>query len=379
MTRLYDVFDPGFHQDPFPVYRRLRDEFPVYRDEQYGFYALSRFADVFAAATDAATFSSYAVESEALLPQLNFLDGARHRDMRALVSRGFTPRRVAELEPLVGKVVDDLLDGIEANGGGDLVADLGAPLASRVVGALIGIPEARLEDFRHWTEELTTLGQTGEITRLQEVATAIYGLFGDLLEERRVRPTGDLMSALITASIDGTQLTEEEILGFCFLLVSGGNDTTMHLIATGSVHLAENSDVRARLVREPGRLPDAIEEMLRLDPPAQLHARTTTRDIELHGVTIPADSRVMLLWGAANRDEREFPEPDRFDIDRSGTRHLGFGVGPHFCLGASLARLEARAAFAELLRRAPEFQLLEPPVRLESPWARGFASVRIEL
>ena len=379
MARLYDVFDPAFHADPFPVYARLRDEFPVFRDEQYGFYALSRFADVFAAATDAATFSSYAVESEALLPQLNFLDGARHRDMRALVSRGFTPRRVTELEPLVAKVVDELLDRIEAKGGGDLVADLGAPLASRVVGALIGIPEARLEEFRHWTEELTALGQTGEIARLQEVATAIYGLFGDLLDERRAQPTDDLMSSLISASIDGIQLTEEEILGFCFLLVSGGNDTTMHLVATGSVHLAENPDVRARLVREPTRIPDAIEEMLRLDPPAQLHARTTTRDVELHGVIIPADSRVMLLWGAANRDGREFPEPDRFDIYRASTRHLGFGVGPHFCLGASLARLEARAAFAELLQRAPEFTLVEPPTRLESPWARGFVSVPIRL
>lgn len=377
MTRVYDVFDPAFHQDPFPVYARLRDEFPVYRDEQYGFYALSRFADVFAAATDAATFSSYAVESEALLPQLNFLDGIRHRDMRALVSRGFTPRRVAELEPLVAKVVDDLLNDIQANGGGDLVTDLGAPLASRVVGALIGIPDERLEEFRHWTEELTTLGQTGEIDRLQQVATAIYSLFGDLLAERRAQPTDDLMSALIAASIDGTRLTEDEILGFCFLLVSGGNDTTMHLVATGAVHLAENPDVRARLVSEPARLPDAIEEMLRLDPPAQLHARTTTRDVELHGVTIPADSRVMLLWGAANRDEREFPDPDRFDIDRASTRHLGFGVGPHFCLGASLARLEARAAFAELLRRAPDFALVEPPLRLQSPWARGFVNVNV--
>lgn len=379
MTRIYDVFDPAFHQDPFPVYARLRDEFPVYRDEQYGFFALSRFADVFAAATDAATFSSYAVESEALLPQLNFLDGIRHRDMRALVSRGFTPRRVAELEPLVAKVVDDLLNGIEANGGGDLVTDLGAPLASRVVGALIGIPDERVEEFRHWTEELTTLGQTGEIDRLQQVATAIYALFGDLLAERRAQPTDDLMSALIAASIDGTQLTEDEILGFCFLLVSGGNDTTMHLVATGAVHLAENPDVRARLVSEPARLPDAIEEMLRLDPPAQLHARTTTRAVELHSVTIPADSRVMLLWGAANRDEREFPDPDRFDIDRASTRHLGFGVGPHFCLGASLARLEARAAFAELLRRAPDFALVEPPLRLQSPWARGFVSVPVRL
>jgi cytochrome P450 len=152
----------------------------------------------------------------------------------------------------------------------------------------------------------------------------------------------------------------------------------MHLIATGSVLLAENPDVRSELVREPLRLADAIEEMLRLEPPAQLHARTVTRTVELHGVSIPSDSRVMLLWGAANRDEREFSEPDRFDIDRRTTRHLGFGVGPHFCLGASLARLEARAAFAGLLERWPEFVLCEPPTRLVSPWARGFHAVPID-
>jgi cytochrome P450 len=377
VTRIYDVFDPEFHDDPFPVYARLRDELPVYHDDERGFWALSRFADVFAAATDVETFSSYAVEAEALLPQLNFLDGARHRDLRALVSRGFTPRRVAELEPLVEKVVHDLLDGIAERGEGDLVADLGAPLASRVVGALIGIPDDRLEEFRSWTEELTSLGQTGEIDRLQEIAEAIYGMFGDLLAARRAEPVDDLMSALVAAEIDGRALTEQEILGFCFLLVSGGNDTTMHLVATGSVALAQHPEVRTRLVQDPDRMPDAIEEMLRLEPPAQLHARTVTRDVELHGTTIPASSRVMLLWGAANRDEREFAEPDEFDLDRPNTRHLGFGVGPHFCLGASLARLEARAAFTGLLDRWPDFELAEPPTRLVSPWARGFVAVRI--
>jgi hypothetical protein len=202
-------------------------------------------------------------------------------------------------------------------------------------------------------------------------------MFGDLLAARRTEPTDDLMSALVGAEIDGRALSEEEILGFCFLLVSGGNDTTMHLIATGSVLLAENPDVRRRLVREPVRLADAIEEMLRLEPPAQLHARTVTRTVELHDVSIPADSRVMLLWGAANRDQREFSNPDQFDIDRRSARHLGFGVGPHYCLGASLARLEARAAFAGLLERWPEFELSEPPTRLVSPWARGFLTVPI--
>jgi cytochrome P450 len=203
MDMLYNVHDPEFHDDPFPVYKRLRDEFPVYHDEERGFWALSRFADVFGAATDVDTFSSIVVEAEALLPQLNFLDGARHHDLRALVSRAFTPRRVAEIEPLVAKVVDDLLDGMEEKGSADLVADLGAPLASRVVGALIGIPDERLEEFRSRTEELTTLGQTGEVESLIEVATAIYRMFGDLLAARWAETPYTLMRALALTDVDG--------------------------------------------------------------------------------------------------------------------------------------------------------------------------------
>jgi cytochrome P450 len=378
MTRVYDVFDPEFHADPFPVYRRLRDEFPVYRDEERGFWALSRFADVFGAATDTETFSSNTNDGEVLLPMLNFLDGVRHRDLRALVSRGFTPRRVAELESVVSVVADELLDDIAAKGRGDLVTELGGPLASRVVGRLIGIPDDLQPEFRHWTDELTSVGQTTDSSLIKKVSTAIYGLFDELLDARRSHPEDDLMSALVAAQVDGRQLTREEILGFCFLLVSGGNDTTMHLIATGSVLLAENPEVRAQVVRSPDRLPDAVEEMVRLEPPAQNHGRITTRDVELHGVVIPARSHVLLLWGAANRDEREFEHPDTFDIDRSASRHLGFGVGPHFCLGASLARLEARAAFGGLLARWPEFTLVGTPGRLSSPWARGFAEVVVE-
>jgi cytochrome P450 family 130 len=378
-TRIYDVLDPAFHADPFPIYARLRNTRPVHHDEGRGFWALSRFADVLAAARDPETFSSWVVEADALLPQLNFLDGPQHHDLRALVSLAFTPRRVAELEPLVTAIVDDLFHQFASNGGGDLVADFSGPLASRVVGSLIGIPESRLEEFRHWTDQLSTLGQTGEVGRLRSVAGAIYELFGDLLVTRRADPTDDLMSALVTASIDGRALTQDEILGFCFLLVSGGNDTTTHLIATGAVLLTENPETRATLAGDPTKLPAAIEEMLRLEPPAQLHSRTTTRSVEVQSVTIPARSRVLLLWGSANRDEREFTNPDAFDLERTNTRHLGFGFGPHFCLGASLARLEARVAFAGLLARWPDYEFAEPPTRLLSPWARGFEQVPIAI
>jgi cytochrome P450 len=378
MARIYDVSDPAFHADPFPVYRRLRDELPVYHDPERQSWVLSRFEDVHAAATNPETFSSHAPEADALLPMLNFLDGVRHRDLRALLSRGFTPARVARLHAFVESVVDDLLDRMAAKGGGDLVNDFGGPLASIVIGSLIGIPDARLEEFRHLTDDLTTVGQTGETIRLRTIAAAIYALFEDLLAERRVAPTDDLMSALLRAEVDGVRLTDDETLGFCFLLVSGGNDTTMNLISTGSVLLAENPEIRSRVANDPGLLPAAVEEMLRLEPPAQVHARTPVKEVILHGVAIPAQSRVLLLWGSANRDEREFPDPDVFDLERPNKRHLAFGIGPHFCLGAALARLEAQAAFRGLLSRWPVYRI-GTPERLISPWARGFSSVPVEL
>jgi cytochrome P450 len=281
--------------------------------------ALSRYEDVRAAASDPETFSSEGTDiSQGLLPMIQALDPPRHDALRALVVFEWT----------------DAL--VEAS------------------------PEsARDERFHH-------------------PAIGIYREFAELLAERRAAPRLDLVSSLLEAEVDGRRLAEDELLGFCFVLIVAGNDTTTNLIANGAVLLADHPDRREQLAEQPARLPAAVEEMLRFESPAQALPRIARRDVRLHGGTIPRGAQVRLLWGAANRDERAFPEPDRFDVTRDARGHLAFGQGIHFCLGASLARLEARVAFEELLARIPDYQLAERPTWKRSIWARAHPTVRVE-
>jgi cytochrome P450 family 130 len=374
------IFDPtldSFATDRESVYQELRDNHPVYHDTERDTWVLSRFADVRQAAMDAETFSSDASEAAVLLPMLNYLDAPRHGQLRRLVSRAFTPSRVANMEGLVQRTVDRLLDRYIERGGGDLIANYSGPLAANVVGSLIGIPEDEIDDFRELTDRLLLVGQQGDTAELAEVATGIYGMFMTLLDLRRHKTEDDLMSALVQVQSEGG-ITDEEVLGFCFLLVGGGNDTTSNLIANGWLLFLDHPDQRGIVEKDRSRLPDAIEEMLRLRPPAESHARTTTRAVAMHGTTIPKGSRVQLLWGAANLDDREFPQPEQFDVTRSA-RHLTFGLGPHFCMGAALGRLEARIAFEGLLDRGSHFVIAEPPARLRSPWAYAFEAVNLAL
>jgi cytochrome P450 len=212
---------------------------------------------------------------------------------------------------------------------------------------------------------------------VRKPAMNIYQEFARLLAERRAERRDDLMSALLDAEIDGQRLREDELLGFCFVLIVAGNDTTTNLIANGAVLLADHPDQRKLLVEDPRRIPAAVEEMLRCESPAQALGRIARRPVELHGTTIPEGALVKLVWGAANRDEREFDAPDRFDVGRNPARHLGFGHGIHFCLGAHLARLEARVAFEELLARLPDYALDGRPGWLTSIWARAHDAVRV--
>jgi cytochrome P450 family 130 len=375
MTSIFDPTLVSFAIDRESVYRRLRDKYPVYHDVERDTWVLSRFADVRQAATDTETFSSEASEAGVLLPMLNYLDAPRHSQLRRLVSRAFTPSRVANMEGFVQRTVDRLLDRYIDLGGGDLIANYSGPLAANVVGSMIGIPDNEIDDFRELTDRLLLVGQQGDTAELAEVASGIYGMFQTLLDLRRRKAEDDLMSALVGVQSEGA-ISDHEVLGFCFLLVGGGNDTTSNLIANGWLLFLEHPDQRDLVDRDRSKLPNAIEEMLRLRPPAESHARTTTRPVDLHGITIPTGSRVQLLWGAANLDEREFSRPDEFDVTRSA-RHLTFGLGPHFCMGASLGRLEARIAFEGLLDRAAELVLSEPPKRLRSPWAYAFEAVNL--
>ncbi len=369
---VYDPSTPQFQKDIYAVYRRLRDEQPVYVGASS--YALSRFEDVWRAVNDWATFSSIVDEAYTLLPQLIYFDPPRHTAMRVLVSRAFTPKRVAEVEPLVRSTARSLLDPVAAAGGCELQHEFAALVPSVVIAKMIGVEDEHIPQFRSWTESFLEITGPADY---QDAATKIYGLFATLLEERRAAPRDDLMTALIDAEVDGQRLTDEELLGFCLLLILAGNDTTSSLIGSGTVLLARHPDQRERLLADPSLWPNAIEEMNRIESPTQVLPRTTTKDVTIHGITIPAGSRVMLIWGSANHDEREFAEPERFDIGRQVNRHLAFGHGAHYCLGANLARLEARVAFEEWHARFPRYSLAGEPERIVSTWARAYRRVPV--
>jgi cytochrome P450 len=372
-TFVYDPSTAEFQRDMYEVYRAMRDHHPLYAGR--GFYAISRFSDLWDAIHDPGTFSSEGVaEAGQLMPQMIYMDPPRHTELRALVSRAFTPRRVAELEDRVRAVTRDRIDALAPAGGCDVVHDLAAPVPSTIMSALIGVPPEHTEQFRSWTEAFLEVTGPGDIAAR---ANGIYGLFGELLAKRRRAPADDLMTALLDAEVDGQHLSESDLLGFCFLLLIAGNDTTTTLIGNGVELLGRHPDQRARLVGDPSLIPDAIEEMLRIESPTQALPRTATHDTELHGIPIPAGSRVMLLFGAANLDEREFRASEAFDVDRRPPRHLAFGHGIHYCLGAMLARLEARVVFEELLGRVGSYELADGAERYTSNWARAWKTLPI--
>jgi cytochrome P450 len=366
----------ALHADPYPVYRLLRDEHPVFCDTERGAYVLTRFADVAEAARDHATFSSAATRS-LVFDRITRMDPPEHDVWRALLSARFRPRRIATLEPELRRVTRALLQAARARGQFDVVHDYAAPIPSTMIGDLIGL--GREHHLRcHVLSEISIAGEPAAADAANE---EIYAMFEPLLAARRREPADDLVTALLSAEVDGRPLSREQLLGYCLHLVVAGNDTTANLIGTGAVYLAQNPDLRKQLVADPARMPAFVEEMLRYDGPVQMHFRTTVQPVELHGVPIPTGATVELYWGAANRDERQFPDPDAFVLGRPQLNHLGFGQGVHFCLGAHLARLEARIAFEELLAAAPEYRLVDGEELVIKPgWSiRGYQSAMVAL
>jgi cytochrome P450 len=376
---VYDPYAADFQPRAHEIYRALRDEHPVHHNPERGFWAISRFEDVWSATLDLASLTTEGLEeSRSLRPMLNYLDPPRHDRLRALVSRAFTFRRVAAMEDLIRGTARELLAGFAHEGRCDLLAAYAEPLPGRLIADMIGVPRERREIFLRHTRAMLATNPAKSITEtIREPSERIYQEFGVLLEERRRERRDDLMSALLDAEIDAERLTTDEILGFCYQLIVAGNDTATTLIGNGAVLLAEHPEQRAALAKDPSLIPSAVEEMLRYESPAQALPRRARVDFELHGRRIPAQSRVLLVWGAANRDEREFPDPDRFDVQREIRRHLAFGHGTHSCLGASLARLEARVAFEELLARIPDWSLEKTPGWITSRWARAHDCVPI--
>jgi cytochrome P450 len=368
---VWNPLDPAYKTDPHPIWRRLRDEAPLYRDEQYDFWALSRFDDVMAASMDPRTYSSahgtvLEMMSEQSVGggQMIFLDQPEHTMLRRLVSRAFTPRRVAGLENQVRELCATLLDEHKDGEEFDYVADFGALVPANVIAMLLGVPESDRPHVRETIDAIFHLepgmGMVNDIS-VQAMGT-LYSYLSDLIAERRAHPRDDMLSDLVAAEVtepDGThrQLTPQEATDFGILLVAAGTETVARLLGWAGAVLADFPDQRAELVSDPSLVPNAIEELLRFEAPSPVQGRWTTASVELHGVTVPEDSKVLLLTGSAGRDERSFPDADRFDVRRRFDQHLTFGFGIHFCLGAALARLEGRVAVEETLARFPEWEV----------------------
>ena len=385
---LYDPYAYDLHDDPYPTYRRLRDEAPVYRNEAQGFWALSRHADVVAAFRDSARFSSahgVSLDPAASGPHahrtMSFLamDPPMHGRMRGIVSRGFTPRRVAEMEPHIRELTRGYLDRILDEGSVDFIGDLAGRLPMDVISELIGVPAADRDEVRRLSDLLVHREEgTNDVPPAGvEAAFSLVAYYSEMLAERRARRTDDLTSALLDAEVDGDRLTDDEIMGFLFLMVVAGNETTTKLLGNAWYWAWRHPDQRVRPFADAARVPDWVEETLRFDTSTQLLARTTTEAVELHGTTIPAGDRVVLLVGSANRDERAFPDPDRYDLDRAELSQLvSFGFGRHFCMGASLARLEARVCLEELVARVRDYEIDPAGIRrVHSVNVHGFAAL----
>jgi len=386
----YDPYDPELNRDPYPAFRRLREEAPLYYDEEHDFYALSRHADVEKGLVDWQTFPSgrgaiiEIIQAGVELPPgtLIFEDPPIHDIHRGLLSRVFTPRKMAALEDKVREFCARCLDPLVGAGRFDLIADLGALMPMWTIGMLLGIPERDQSAIRDRADaNLRT--RPGEKMAVEGGLDIGADMFADYVAWRADHPSDDLMTELLTAEFEdetGTTrtLTRDEVLTYVMVIAGAGNETTTRLIGWAGTVLADHPDQRKQLAGDRTLLKGAIEELLRYEPPAPHIGRAVARDVEYHGRTVPAGSVMLLLVGSANRDDRRFPDGDRFDIHRNPTGHLGFGYGIHYCLGAALARLEGRVALDELLTRFPEWEVDRDAARLSSTsTVRGWESLPI--
>jgi cytochrome P450 family 142 subfamily A polypeptide 1 len=376
-----DLLDGTFYQyDPYPTYRWLRNEAPAYRDAN-GIWGLSRYDDVVEASRHPERFSSAGGSRPASppLPHMIDQDEPRHTRQRRLVYKGFTPRQVAAIEDHTRAIVTRIIDAVAPAGQCDFVADVAVPLPLTVIGEMLGIPAADHHIMQVWSDEMIS-GADGHATDGTTEAYLQYREYQlGVIKARRTAPTDDLTSILVHATIDEERLDDEELLHELLLLLVGGNETTRNVISGAMEALIAHPAQRRALIDDPTLLPEAVEEFIRWVTPILTMCRTTTSEIELHGQTIPSGASVLLMYGSANRDEGQFVDADCFDIRRHPNPHVSFGFGPHFCLGASLARLEIRVMFEELLRRLPDIELAPDAAVERSPssFIRGITTMPV--
>jgi cytochrome P450 len=366
----YNPFLPEVKANPYPYYAQLRDEAPVYQIEGLGILAISRYDDVLFAINHPELFSSEGFSNTNINDQpakmMIFSDPPDHTRLRNLVNRAFTPKMVADLEPRIRQITDDLVSRIVEKGETDLIADLAIPLPVTIIAEMLGVDPAHKEDFKRWSDWIVDefMGEIPEDRREAHTADmeAFQAFFDSAVAERQERPTNDLIGALVRAEAEERALTPGEVLAFIVLLLVAGNETTTNLIGNAIVALLDNPDQLALLRADPALIPNAVEEALRYDAPVQFLFRRTTRDVEIGGTTIPEGSMVIVLFGSANRDERRYVDAEHFDVTRDASGHVGFGHGIHFCLGAPLARLEGRIALEALIGRLPGLRRVEETV-----------------
>jgi cytochrome P450 len=364
----FDPYDHDLVADPYPLYRRMRDEMPLYYNPELDFFAVSRFDDVSKVLLDHTTYSSAKgdileiIRADMEMPSgvLIFEDPPAHPIHRRMLSRLFTPKRIAELEPKVRDFCVRALDPLIGAGGFDFVADIGSQVPMRAIGMLLGIPESEQEAVRDTVDAALRTESGGRMTQEQIlVDTDAFGQYIDWVAEH---PSDNIISQLIQAEFvdehgETRRLTREEVVTYVTVLAGAGNETTGRLIGWAGKYLAENPDQRRALVQDPSLIPNAIEELLRMEPPGPFMARYVTREVEVLGTTVPQGSVMMAMLAAANRDERRYPDPDQFDVRRKDIQHLTFGGGIHFCLGNALARLEGVVVLEEVLKRFPTWDV----------------------
>ena len=387
MVELFNPYEYAFHEDPYPTYARLRAEAPVYRNEQFDFWALSRHADILQAFRDVGSYSTaygVSLDPAAFGPDahktMSFLalDPPDHTRMRTLVNKAFSPRTVARLEERIRQITVEHLDPAIEQGTFDFIADFAGKVPMDVISELIGVPRSDRAELRRLADLVVHRedGQFDVPLDGQQAALEMVVYFADMVERRRAAPQEDLTSELLAAQIDGVGLTDDEMIGFLFLMVVAGNETTTKLLGNAWWWAWQNPDQLAKPMADPARIPAWVEETLRFDGSSQMVLRVARTDLVFDVATIPEGERVLLLIGSANRDETVFEDPDRFDLDRDTSKLMSFGNGRHFCMGAPLARLEGRVALEELVARVASYDIDADAARwVHSINVRGFATL----
>ncbi|HZR80975.1 MAG TPA: cytochrome P450 [Candidatus Binatia bacterium] len=390
----FNPLDPATRDDPFPWYARGRADHPVHRHPALPIVSMFRYDDVLAILRDAAGWSSDIPLPPGIelppdfAPSMLITDPPEHGRLRGLVNQAFTPRMVARLEDRIRAVADELLDDALERGRVDLIESFTHPLPVIVIAEMIGVPVGDREDFKRWSDELVEDLGTGilafspdQLDRQARIRGEMARYFEPLIAARRADPREDLLSGLVAAELEGSRLSFNEMISMLVLLLVAGNETTTNLIGNAALALLREGGQLARLRADRGLLASAVDEVLRWDSPVQATVRRATRRAEIRGHTV-AEGELALVWiGSANRDEEIFPDPDRFDVARDPNRHIAFGFGTHYCLGANLARLEARIALDALLGRTRSFERVagEPVARTESFILRGVRKLPVEL